>query len=57
MSELEIQAIIQNIKGWSEEDIKLMLKQIKPKFLVQEIYERLEEADRKDEQVRELFGI
>lgn len=57
MGELGKQAIVQNTQGCSEEDIKIMLKEIPAKYLMEEIFNRLEELERLKKSGRELFGV
>jgi len=57
MGELGKQAIVQNTQGCSEEDIKIMLKEIPTKYILEEIFSRLEELERLKKSGRELFGV
>ena len=57
MGELGKQVIVQNTHGCSEEDIRIMLKEIPAKCIVEEILSRLEELERLKKAGRELFGI
>ena len=57
MSDLDRQAIANNARGCSEEDIKIFLNQISSKYLVEEILTRLEELEQIKSEGRRIFGL
>lgn len=57
MCELEKQAIVSNTQGCSDEDIKIMLAEIPARYIVEEIFSRLEELERLKKSGRELFCV
>ena len=57
MSELEKQAIVRSTQWCSDEDIKIMLAEIPARYIVEEIFSRLEELERLKKSGRELFGV
>ena len=57
MSDLDRQAIANNAKGCSEEDVRIFLNEISSKYLIEEILNRLDELEQIKSEGRRIFGL